>query len=383
MTEPLAGSDIFPPIKKYTYFDAASVGLMHKGAAAAINDWQRALAEDGTVTFDEEAEVEVLDNLNRSAAELFNVGNADIAVASNETVLMSSLAWAVMPPAGSNIVTSRVNHPSSIYPWIRVAEHTGAEIRWCESHDFYVDPESLSALIDDKTSVVCLSHVEYSTGQVYDLAHFASLAHKHGAYLVVDATQSAGQIPIDASGDGPDAVISSTYKWLCGPFGTGFMYVSKPLQKLNPGIIGWRSHKNMWDFQADRCEFPDSAKRYEFGTMAYGTALGVSKSVGYLNSLSIEAIALHNRTISTQLIDGLSALGADILSPSDSSQRSALVAARFNGKDNAVIAKKLKENNVAISLRQNFLRFSPHFYNGSKDIDRALEILTEIIKEDK
>ena len=378
MTEPLAGSDVFPPIENYTYFDAASVGLMHKGAAAAINDWQHALAEDGTVAFDEAAEVEVLDKLNRSAAELFNVGIADIAVASSETVLMSSLAWAVMPPAGSNIVTPRVSHPSSIYPWIRVAEHTGAEIRWCESHDFYVNPEALSALIDDETSVVCLSHAEYSTGQVYDLAHFAAVAHKHGAYLVVDATQSAGQIPIDAAGDGLDAVISSTYKWLCGPFGTGFMYVAEPLQKLSPGIIGWRSHKDMWDFQADRCEFPNSAKRYEFGTMAYGTALGASKSVGYLNSLSIEAIAHHNRAISAQLMEGLSALGADILSPRDPSQRSAMVAARFTGKDNAIIAKELKENNVVVSLRQNFLRFSPHFYNGSKDIDKAIEIVAEV-----
>ena len=380
MTEPLAGSELFPPIERYTYFDAASVGLMHKGAATAINDWQRALAEDGTVAFDEAAEVEVLNKLNSSAAQLFNVGAADIAVASSETVLMSSLAWAVMPPAGSNIVTPRASHPSTIYPWVRVAQHTGAEIRWCESREYYVDPQSLSALIDDNTSVVCISHAEYSTGQVYDLTHFAAVAHEHGAYLVVDATQSAGQIPIDATGDELDAVLSSTYKWLCGPFGTGFMYVAEPLQKLSPGIIGWRSHKDMWDFQADRCEFPDNAKRYEFGTMAYGTALGASKSVGYLNTLSIEAIAHHNRIIATQLMEGLVALGADILSPRDPSQRSAMVAVRFSGKDSAEIAKELKDKNVVVSLRQEFLRFSPHFYNGSKDIDKALEIIAEVTR---
>lgn len=380
MTKPLVGKDVFPPIEKYTYFDAASVGLMHKGAAAAINEWQRALADDGTVAFDEAAEVEVLDKLNRAAAMLFNVDPDDIAVASSETVLMSSLAWAVMPPAGSTIVTPRVTHPSSIYPWIRVAQHTGAEIRWAEPRGLYVEPESLAALIDDRTSVVCLSHAEYSTGQIYDLAYFSALAHKHDAYLVVDATQAAGQIPIDATGDALDAVVSSTYKWLCGPFGTGFMYVAPPLQKLNPGIIGWRSHKDMWDFQADRCELPDTAKRYEFGTMAYGTALGASEAVGFLNSISIEAIAEHNRMISSQLMKGLSDLGADILSPSDQSQRSAMVAARFPGIDSAIIVKKLKEKNVVVSLRRDFLRFSPHFYNSSTDIDRALHIVNEITR---
>ena len=140
MTEPLVGSDVFPPVEKYTYFDAASVGLMQKGAAAAINQWQQALAEEGTVAFDEAAEVEVLARLNQGAAALFNVDADDIAVASSETVLMSSLAWAVMPPCGSNIVCTQITHPSTIYPWIRVAQHTGAEIRWARPHGLYIEP---------------------------------------------------------------------------------------------------------------------------------------------------------------------------------------------------------------------------------------------------
>lgn len=380
MTEPLVGSEVFPPVNKYTYFDAASVGLMHKGAAAAINNWQNALAEDGTVAFDEAAEVEVLDRLNRAAGALFNVGPDDIAVASSETVLMSSLAWAVMPPAGSNIVCTRVSHPSTIYPWLRVAQHTGAEIRWAEPDDLYIDPETLVRLIDEQTSVVCLSHAEYSTGQIYDLGFFANLAHENEAILVVDATQAAGQVPIDALGDGIDAVATSTYKWLCGPFGTGFMYVSPGLQTLNPGIIGWRSHKDMWDFHADRCEMPDNAKRYEFGTMAYGTALGASESVGFLNNLSIDSIVRHNRVIADRLLDGLRELGADILSPANREERSAIVAARFRGQDSAVIARELKNKNVVASLRGDFLRFSPHFYNGSADIDKALRIIAEVTR---
>ena len=378
MTKPLVGSENFPPVDRYTYFDAASVGLMHKGAAQAINDWQQALAEDGTVAFDEAAEVAVLDRLNRGTARLFDVGPQDIAVASSETVLMSSLAWAVMPPAATNIVCTRVTHPSTIYPWIRVAEHTGAEIRWADPRGLYIDPDTLAALIDEHTSVVCLSHVEYSTGQVYDLERFATIAHENGAILVVDATQAAGQVPINARRDGVDAVVSSTYKWLCGPFGTGFMYVSPNLQTLSPGIMGWRSHKDMWDFQADRCEMPDSAKRFEFGTMAYGTALGASESIDFLNELSIDTIAAHNRVIAEQLTEGLRALGADLLSPQEPIERSAIVAARFPSRDSASIARELKSKNVVASLRGDFLRFSPHFYNGSADIDKALETIAQV-----
>ena len=378
MIERLAGSDVFPPVARYTYFDAASVGLMHKGAAVAINAWQQALADDGTVAFDEQAEVEVLDNLNRAAARLFNSGLNDIAVASSESVLMSSLAWAVMPAQGTNIVSARVTHPSTIYPWVRVAEHTGAEMRWADPVGLYTEPDAVLGLIDDDTSVVCLSHAEYSTGQVYDLKRFAEAAHSHGAVLVVDATQSAGQVPIDVAANGVDAVITSTYKWLCGPFGTGFMYVAPGLQTLNPGITGWRTHAQMWDFQADRCVMADNAKRYEFGTMAYGTALGATVAVDFLNELSIERIAAHNRVIADRLIDGLTTLGAEILSPDDADERSATVATRFPGRDSADIARALKARNVVASLRGDFLRLSPHFYNDSSDIDKALDAISSV-----
>ena len=380
MTQRLAGSDLFPPISRYTYFDAASVGLMHKGAAEAINAWQQALADDGTVAFDEAAEVAVLDNLNNAAAKLFNSGLNDIAVASSESVLMSSLAWAVMPPAGTNIVSARTAHPSTIYPWVRVAAHTGAEIRWADPTGLYTDPEALLALIDDDTSVVCLSHVEYSTGQTYDLKRFADAAHAHQAIVVVDTTQSAGQVPVDVAASGIDAAVTSTYKWLCGPFGTGFMYVASALQELNPGITGWRTHKDMWDFQADRCEMPNSAKRYEFGTMAYGTALGATVAIDFLNELTVSKVAAHNRAIAKQLSDGLSALGADILSPANVAERSATVAVRFPGHDSAAVAQALKQRNVVASLRGDFLRLSPHFYNDSADIDTALEAVSGVVK---
>lgn len=380
MTEPMAGSDVFPPVSRYAYFDAASVGLMHKGAAQAINAWQRALADEGTVAFDEQAEVEVLDNLTRAAARLFNAGVDDIAIASSESVLMASLAWAVMPDAGSNIVATRICHPSTIYPWIRVAEHTGAVVHWADATDSYVDPEALLARIDDDTAVVCLSHAEYGTGQIYDLRRFAEAAHAHGALLVCDVTQSAGQVPIDVAATGVDAAIGSTYKWLCGPFGTGIMYVAPGLQTLNPGITGWRTHKDMWSFQADRCEMASSAKRYEFGTMAYGTALGATVAVDFLNELSIELIARHNRDISGRLIEGLETLGAAVLSPTSAEERSATVAARFPGHGSAQVASALKERKVVASLRGDFIRFSPHLYNGSADIDTALEVIESVVR---
>ncbi|WP_425417374.1 aminotransferase class V-fold PLP-dependent enzyme [Oricola indica] len=371
----LGPASIFPPADRHVYLDAASVGLSHKGGAAAISAWQNALAEEGTIAFDEQAEVECLDNLNAATARLFNATVDDIAVASSETVLMQSLAWAVMPEAGSKIIATDITHPSTIYPWIRVADHTGAEVHWVRADETQsIDPDALEAAIDDATSVVCLSQVEYGTGQKYDLKRFAEKAHRHGAILVVDATQAAGQVPVDAA-TGVDAVATSTYKWLCGPFGTGMMYVSPKLQELTPGILGWRTHKDMWDFQADRLELPGNAKRYEFGTMAYGTAFGATESIRHLLETGIDKVVAHNRRISKHLIAGLNALGAEVLGPKSDADRSATVAARFPGKNSRDFAKTLKDANVIASLRRDFIRFSPHYYNNIDDIDRGLSAI--------
>jgi cysteine desulfurase/selenocysteine lyase len=368
----LGSADLFPPAERHVYLDAASVGLSHKGGAAAMLRWQTALVEEGTIAFDEQAEVECLDNLNAATAGLFNATSNDIAIASSETVLMQSLAWAVMPGAGRRIVATGITHPSAIYPWKRVCDHTGAELHWVRADEtLTIDPDALEDMIDGDTAVVVLSHVEWSTGQVYDLKRFADAAHRVGALLVVDATQSAGQVPIDVA-TGVDAIATSTYKWLCGPFGTGMMYVSPDLQMLNPGILGWRSHKDMWDFQPDRLELPDGAKRYEFGTMAYGTTYGATESVRHILDTGVERIAAHNRKVSEHLIAGLKALGAVVLGPKDSADRSATVAVRFPGRNSREFAHTLKKANVIASLRRDFIRFSPHYYNNIDDIDQGL-----------
>ena len=380
MLQRLGTLDAFPPAANYTYMDAASVALMHKQASDAINAWQLALARDGTVAFDEQAEVEVLGKLSRAAAGLFNAREQDIAVASSETVLMASLAWAVSPPRGSTIVATDVCHPSTIYPWMRVAEHTGAKMRWVKASNYHVDCDELAAAIDDTTAVVCLSHVEYGTGQTYDLKRFADLAHRRGAILAVDVTQSAGQVPIDVEATGIDAAACSLYKWLCGPFGVGFMYVAPQLQKLKPGIVGWRSHEDMWDFQADRIRFPETAKRYEFGTMAYGCALGAAIAVEYLLGLTVTAIHDHNRKIADRLRQGLEEQGGQILSPESSEERSAIVAARFPGRDSTALVKSLHESNVVLSKRRDFLRFSPHLYNDSGDVESALNAIAAALR---
>ena len=374
--EPLAGRDHFPAIAKSTYLNAASIALMYKGASEAAVAWQRDLAQNGTLSFDEAAEQNVFSSLHEMFASLIGANPRDIAVGSSFTELVASLAWAMMPGSGENIVGVDVVFPSTIYPWLRVAHTTGCEIRLLGTADYYADPEELMGLIDDNTAVVAISHVEFGSGQRYNLQSLAEAAHSHGALLVVDATQSAGAIPIDVSCDGVDILVAAGYKWLCGPFGAAVMYVAPHLQtRFEPGLAGFRSHQDMWDLRADRIQYRDDAGRFEFGTMAYGCALGLAKAIEFILNLGADAVFAHDMKLRARLVEGLEQRGAQLLGPSNEKERSPILSALFPGFSSHRIVDSLKEQGVIVSPRADFVRFSPHLYNGSDDIDHALEVL--------
>ena len=378
--EPLAGREHFPAISKCTYLNAASIALMYKGASEAAVAWQRDLAENGTLNFDEAAEQNIFSNLHDVFARLIGAHPRDIAVGSSFTELVASLAWAMMPGSKENIVGVDVVFPSTVYPWLRVAHTTGCEVRLLGTTDYYADPEELVGLINDDTAVVAISHVEFGSGQRYDLQSLAEVAHSHGALLVVDATQSVGAIPIDVSRDGVDILVAAGYKWLCGPFGAAVMYVAPHLQtRFEPGLAGFRSHKDMWDLKADRIQYRDDAGRFEFGTMAYGCALGLGKAIEFILTLGSDAVFEHNLKLRERLVEGLKQSGAQLLSPSSAKERSPIVSARFPDFSSRTIVDFLKKQGVIVSPRADFVRFSPHLYNSSDDIDHALEVLDQAL----
>lgn len=370
----------FPASRKWTYLNAASVALMSRQAAEATIDWQRDLAENGTLNFDEVAEETVFDDLRVAAAQLLGAQADDIAVGSCVTQLLASLAWSMLPEPGQTIVSTEASFPSTIYPWQRIARHTGCEVLLAGTDERgIVDTDALLDLIDERTALVVVSHVEYRTGQRYDLAALAGKAHAHGARLIVDATQSAGQVPIDVRQEQVDAMVVSGYKWLCGPFGAAIMYLAPELQRtLDPGMVGWRSHKEMWHLRANRLEYPDTARRFEASTMAYGCAIGLARAVEYLNTVGIERIYAHNLVLVDRLATELQARGGQLLLPPNDANRTSILSVAFPGQSPEEIARKLGAANVIVSVR-DAIRISPHLYNDENDIDRLIQVIDDVV----
>ena len=371
----------FPLTKDIAYVNAANVALMPLSSSNVITSWQTNVAINGCLDFNDIAEETAYDGLRKEGAKLFSCNEEDIAGGSSFSELLNSVAWAIMPKKGQNVVSTQIVFPSTSFSWLRIASHTSCELRFVEATNSYVDIDDIIKQIDKNTAVVSISHVEYTGGQVYDLKKLADAAHAHGALLVVDATQSAGAIPIDAPASGADIIISGAYKWLCGPFGAALMYITPALQKtLEPGFVGFRSHIDMWDLDPQRITYAPSAKRFESSTMAFGCIKGLEASIKYLTNIGITKIHEHNMIMANKLLDGLNSIGANIASAQDEKERTSIITCTINNYDTAKVVSELKKRGIIAHKRQKYIRFSPHVYNNLDDIDKIIVSLKEIIK---
>ena len=369
-------------MQKWTNLSYANVATTSPKAHEIATEWAESLARGGAAEFDADAEKNGMIPLRTATSKLLQCPISDICVSSSATEILCSLAWAISPKEGKNIVSTKASFPSTVYPWKRVSEEFGAEIRLAQ-HDenYYTKPEDIFGLIDKNTAVVTISHVEYACGQRYDLNSFAKAAHDVGALFIVDATQSMGMVPINAPDTGADAIVASGYKWLRGTYGAAVGYISPKLQSLSPGIIGFRSHKDIWNMKAERLEYPEDASRFEFTTIHFGAALGLAASIDEINDIGIQKVWEYDLKLIDSLIEGVLDLGLKIASSTNEQERSSIISIRMPSSfDTAEVVKKLQdEYGILTTNRSGFLRVSPHIDNNSKEIDFFLDALSKIL----
>ena len=369
-------------MQKWTNLSYANVATTSPKAHEIALEWSESLARGGAAEFDADAEKNGMIPLRTATAKLLECPISDVCVSSSATEILCSLAWAIAPKKGANIVSTRASFPSTVYPWKRVAEEFGAELRLAE-HDenYYTKTDDILHLINKDTAVVTLSHVEYACGQRYNLESFAKAAHDVGALFIVDATQSMGMVPINAQNTEADAIVASGYKWLRGTYGAAVGYIAPSIQSLSPGIIGFRSHKDIWNMKAERLELPEDASRFEFTTIHFGAALGLAASIDEITNLGIQKVWERDLELTDILIEGVLEKGLKIASPTNDEERSSIVSIRMPaGFDTGEVVRKLQDNyGILVTNRSGFLRVSPHIDNNKKEIDFFLTSLFEIL----
>ena len=191
-----------------------------------------------------------------------------------------------------------------------------------------------------------------------------------------------GMVPIDPNASGAEVIVASGYKWLRGSYGAAVGFISQRVRaKLNPGLIGFRSHKDIWDMKSDRLTLPDDASRFEFTTLHFGVSQGLAASIQELVSIGAEEVWEHDMRLADAIIDAALSRGLRISSPTNERERSAIVSIfPPPGSDCSEIVRRLQdEYGILVTNRSGMVRVSPHIDNSIEQIEFLFEALDEIL----
>ena len=197
-----------------------------------------------------------------------------------------------------------------------------------------------------------------------------------GAYLVVDAIQGVGQVPLDLRKTPVDVLACGAQKWLLSPWGSGFVYVRRELiQHLRPAITGWMAFEGTDDFNR-LTQYDDTlrgnARRFELITLPYQDFAGMNASLRLLLETGIASIAEHLRTLHAPVLEWAARRGVSVVSPTGEHASGIICVAPENVGG---AFRALKAARVICGLREGAIRLSPHFYNTVEEIERAVDIM--------
>ncbi|MET9435375.1 aminotransferase class V-fold PLP-dependent enzyme [Streptomyces sp. NPDC006551] len=345
--DPLGTAEFAP---KQTYLNTSACGLLPRRTIEAITllaEETAAGRPDGAGSFD------IVDEARARFARLAGVRPDRVAVGSSVSVHVGMIAQSM--PAGAEILFPEGDFSSVINPFtVRGDLKTR-----------FVPLERLAESVRPETALVAFSCVQSADGRTADLAAIRAAAAAHGARTLLDATQSAGWLPLRA-GEW-DYTVAGGYKFLLCPRGASFLTVTEEAQdSLLPIHAGWVTGEEMWvNSYGPVRELARSARRFD-EPAAFLSYHGAARSLALLEEIGIERIQGHNKALAARFRDGLTALGhapvADV---------SAVVAVPGLGERQDA----LREAGILMSARAGNLRASFHLYNGTADVDRALEVL--------
>src|SRR5688572_14901971 len=208
---------LFPVTARYNYLNHAAVSAPPTPTINAIESYLADVSENGSINFKDWLATK--ERARRLLAGLLGARPEQVAFMRNTSDSLSTVANGLKWRDGDNLVTFRNEFPSNIYPWLRLRDAFGVEVRMAEERDSRVDLDEIISLIDDQTRLIAISHVQYASGFRADLKRLGRAARAHDALLVVDVIQSLGVVPVDVEADLIDVAAGACHKWLLTPEG--------------------------------------------------------------------------------------------------------------------------------------------------------------------
>ena len=321
-----------------------------------------------------------IDTKNRARAlmaEMLGVRPDQIAFMRNTSDGFASIANGLTWTAGDNIVSFEREFPSNFYPWRRIRDEHGVELRLCPERNGRINLDEFISLIDSSTKVVAISSVQYASGYKADLERIGRAARAIDALFCVDIIQGFGALPYDLPSQFVDAACGASHKWLCAPEGCGIIYLSdRARERVKPTFVGWISVETPWDFEDREQPFKSTALAWESGTGTSSLFYGLEQSLKLLHETGAENIEQHLTNLTDHLCDSLAGKNYEIVSSREPGEKSQIVCIKHRGGlSSNEIAAQLEREKIIVSPRGDRVRIAPHFYNNIEDIERLLAML--------
>lgn len=360
---------LFPVTERAIYLNHAAVAPPPRPTIEAVEAQLANVRDHGSLDF--RSWLAVKESARKLVARMLGARPEQIAFMRNTSDGLSTVANGLRWSTGDNLVMFRGEFPSNVYPWLRLKEAFGVEVRFCEERDGRIDLQEVINLIDSRTKVVAISQVQFASGFRADLERLGRAARAHDALLVVDVIQAMGVIPTDVEAELVDAAAGAGHKWLLTPEGVGILYLSdRARERIQPTLVGWVSVPNPDDYSNWEQGWKPGALAWETGTAPSALFYGLEASLTFLLNLGTERICTYLDGLTDYLCDSLAGSDYEIVSSRREGEKSQIVCIRHTrGLTPMSLYSHLKKANIVTAPRGDRLRISPHVYNTTNDID--------------
>ena len=334
-----------------------------------------------------------IDAIYHSVAKLINCQAEEVALVENATIAWMSAFYAIDFKAGDRILTAEVEYASNYLAYLQLKRQKGVVVDVIPSNaEGEICCQSLEAMIDDKVKLISITHIPTNGGLINPAQAVGVIAKKHNILYLLDACQSVGQMPVDVAAIGCDILTATSRKYLRGPRGAGFLYVSnRVVESLHPAMIDLRGAQ--WT-ELDQYQLQPDARRFENWENNYAALLGMGSAIDYALDIGLQQIAERAFELARYTREQLSLL--DSVQVYDiGSQKCAIVTFASSKLASDALVKALKSYNINVSCsspgstlidaskRQlpKLVRASVHYFNDKSQVDHLLIALQKILNE--
>jgi len=337
------------------------------------------VARHGNLYMSDRDEVAYSATLRDRASRLLHCNSEQVAIVASASEILGQLPMLLQPRPKSTILAVSSDFPAVTRPWLRLSALKDHTVRFVDDQPTCDLTDTLIEAIDESTSVVAVSSVQYATGTVVDIPRLRESTVKVGAHLIVDATQAAGAMRVDAAAWDADAVVVSGYKWLGGHGGVALAIMSPLLLEQMPPLPGWMGASAPFCFDATSVSLASDARRYTQSTMSYASMAGLVVAVEQLLALGDARIEAHARSLAATLVNDVSQYGWQPFRSVGDPAGSAHIISLGRPRESAqAIVERLRSHNIVCGTRGGRIRISLAPYNDASDVNALGEAFSKV-----